>query len=269
MKCVMFCHASSCLAISPQVLDDMCQHGYKMPDLTEGMTPAQIRCALVTLANFHAATVALHLKEGKTLTEEFPYLLSVDQAVESFNCLVERGLPLLLKFLESRKDQAEVREGLTRYSGPRAAQVLREVLSPSDKLNTLVHCDFWCNNLLMKEDDSTLRCCVIDWQMVMYSRPAIDVAFLMTTSLCPAERQKHGQDLLSGYWDAFTARLSKFGIEDGAVKYTKEDLEGDYKSAQAMAALVVVGSVDIALGTPAREERVLNLLSDLMKQGVL
>lgn len=247
----------------------MCQHGYKVPELTEGMTPVQTRSALVTLANFHAATVALQLKEGKTLTEEFPYLLSVDQAVESFNCLVERGLPLLLKFLESRKDEAEVREGLTRYSGPRAAQVLREVLAPSDKLNTLVHCDFWCNNLLFKEEDTSTRCCVIDWQMVMYSRPAIDVALLITTSLCPDERRKHGSDLLSAYWDSFTARLAKFGIEGEAIKYTKEDLESDYKAAQAMAALVVVGSVDIALGTPAREERVLNLLSDLMKQGVL
>ncbi|XP_050687158.1 uncharacterized protein LOC126993077 isoform X2 [Eriocheir sinensis] len=251
------------------VLDDMCQHGYKVPELTEGMSPAQTRSALVMLANFHAATVALQLKEGKTLTEEFPYLLSMDQAVESFNCLVERGLPLLLKFLESRKDQAEVREGLTRYSGPRAAQVLREVLAPSDKLNTLVHCDFWCNNLLFKEDDSNTRCCIIDWQMVMFSRPAIDVAFLITTSLCPDERRKHGRDLLSTYWDSFMARLSKFGIEDKAIKYTKEDLEADYKSAQAMAALVVVGSVDIALGTPAREDRALNLLADLMKEGVL
>lgn len=252
------------------VLDDMCQHGYKVPELTDGMTSAQTRAALVTVANFHAATVALQHKEGKNLQEEFPYLLSVDQSVESFNCLVERGLPLLLKFLESRKDQAQVREGLTRYSGPRAAQVLREVLAPSDKLNTLVHCDFWCNNLLFKEvEDAAARCCIIDWQMVMYGRPAIDVALLLTTSLEPAERRKHGSELLAAYWDAFMARLSKFGIESKALKYTKQDLEADFRAAQAMAALVVVGSVDIALGTPGREERVLNLLADLLEQGVL
>lgn len=249
------------------VLADMCQRGYKMQDLTEGLTLSQVQSALTTVANVHAASFALQVE--KPLQERFPYLLSMEQAVESFNCLVDRGLPLLLKFLVSRKDRAEVREGLRKYSGRRTVDVLRGILTPSDKLNTLVHCDFWCNNLLFKKEGDATCCCVIDWQTVMYGRPAIDVAMLLCTSLEASQRRKHEKELLSYYWDAFTSRLSKFAIEKDAITYTEDDLKEDFKAAQAMSGLVVVGSVDIALGNTAREERVLDLLSDLMNAGVL
>ncbi|XP_064092321.1 uncharacterized protein LOC135205512 [Macrobrachium nipponense] len=251
------------------VLADMCQRGYKVQDLTQGLTVSQAKAALVAIANVHAAALTLQIKEKQPLPQKYPYLLSTDQAVESFNCLIDRGLPLLLKFLESRKDRAAVREGLQKYSGKDSTEILRSVLATSDKLNTLVHCDFWCNNLLFKQEDDTPRCCIIDWQMVMYGRPAIDVAMLISTSLEPAERRKHAPALISDYWDAFMARLGQFGVEKDAVKYTKEDLDEDYKAALAMSALVVVGSVDIALGSAGREERVLNLLADLMNEGIL
>ncbi|XP_071515209.1 uncharacterized protein [Panulirus ornatus] len=251
------------------VLADMCQRGFKVQDLTEGLTVSQAQSALTTLANVHAAAFTLEVKEKKPLQERYPYLLSMEQATESFHCLVDRGLPLLLKFLESRKDRAAVRETLVRYSGERTAEVFRGVLAPSEKLNTLVHCDFWCNNLLFKKEGDDTRCCIIDWQMVTYGRPAIDVAMLICTSLEASERRKHAPQLVSGYWDAFISRLTKFGIEKEAIKFTKEDLEADFKAAQAMSALVVVGSVDIALGNAAREERVLELLTDLMNEGVL
>lgn len=251
------------------VLADMCQRGFKVQDLTEGLTVPQAQAALTTLANVHAAAFTLEVKEKKPLQERYPYLLSMEQATESFHCLVDRGLPLLLKYLESRKDRAAVREALHRYSGERTAEVFRSVLAPSDKLNTLVHCDFWCNNLLFKKEGDATRCCIIDWQMVTYGRPAIDVAMLICTSLEASERRKHAPELVSDYWDAFTSRLTKFGIEKEAIKLTKEDLVADFKAAQAMSALVVVGSVDIALGNAAREERVLELLTDLMNEGVL
>ncbi|KAK4305624.1 hypothetical protein Pmani_022490, partial [Petrolisthes manimaculis] len=251
------------------VLSDMCQRGYRVQDLTQGLTPDQARAALTSLASFHAAAVALQVKEGKSLLERFPYLMSTTQAVDSFRCLVERGLPLLNKFLESRKDQSGVRERLARYAGPRTVEVLQSVLTPSDKLNTLVHCDFWCNNLLFREAEDKTNCCIIDWQMVMHGRPAIDVALLVSTSLGSVERRKHGKELLETYWAALCSRLRKYGLENELAKYTREDLERDYKSGLAMSALVVVGSVDIALGSPAREERVIALLSDLMKEGVI
>ncbi|KAK7081287.1 hypothetical protein SK128_006247 [Halocaridina rubra] len=251
------------------VLADMCQRGYKVQELTQGLTIPQAKAALIAIANVHAAALTLQIKENKPLQQRYPYLLSMDQAIESFSCLIDRGLPLLSKFLASKKDRASVREGLQKYSGKVAADVLRGVLTPSEKVNTLVHCDFWCNNLLFKEEEETTRCCIIDWQMVMYGRPAIDVALLISTSLEPSERRKHGPSLVSDYWDAFMSRLTKFGVEKDAVKYTKDDLEEDFKAAQAMAGLVVVGSVDIALGSTEREERVLQLLEDLMSEGIL
>ncbi|XP_063597497.1 uncharacterized protein LOC134774113 [Penaeus indicus] len=252
------------------VLEDMCQHGYQVEDLTKGLSQDQIKAAITALANVHAAAVALEVKEKKPLKERYPYLLSMEQAVESFTCLVDRGLPLLLKFLESRKDYAAVREGLQKYQGQKmAADVFRKVLTPSERINTLVHCDYWCNNLLFKNGEERTDCCIIDWQMVTYGRPAIDLAFLISTSLETGERRKHCPELLSHYWQAFTSRLSKYDIKQESHKYSREDLEADFKAAQTMAGLVVVGSVDIALGFPAREERVLELLADLLKGGIL
>ncbi|XP_076054666.1 uncharacterized protein LOC143033287 [Oratosquilla oratoria] len=251
------------------VLSDLKVEGYAILDLTKGLSQKQAELALGQLAKIHAASYAMQVKENIKLEDKFPYLMTVDQAVTSFQSLVDRGLPLLLRFLENKTEHKAVLDVLHRYTGQRASEVFRKVLTPSDKLNVLVHNDFWCNNLLFGKEEEEETCRIIDWQMIMMGRPSIDLALLLCTSVPPKVRRDHASTILSSYWEAFLARIRLYGIEEKTLKYTLENLKEDYESAQAMAAMVIVGSVDIALGVQAREERVLELVADLASSSIL
>lgn len=254
---------------STLVLENMCPRGYKVEDFNKGLSYCQTKSALVAIANFHAASFALEVKEGKPLQERFPFLYSVEQAVNCFAYLVERLLPTTLGFFESRKDRQEVRDGLQRFlKGKDIKLALREALTPSGKLNTLLHYDFWCNNLLVRSEGDATDSCIVDWQMLAYGRPALDVSLMIWSSLTPSVRRQYGQVLRRDYWEALTARLAKFGIDLGTLGYGREDFDADFRAADLVSGLIMLGSTDIAAGFPDREERHVEIIADLVREGI-
>ena len=251
------------------VLADLRNEGYSLQKLTDGLTKDQVEVALECLSEFHAVSYSMQVKEKLDLKERFPYLLSLEQAVESFQRLVDRGLPLLLKFIQNKSDCSKIRDCLQSYSGSKATETFHKILSPSSKLNTLIHCDFWCNNLMFSKSGNKSLCKIVDWQMIMYGSPAVDLAMILSTSLKTDVRRNEQKEIISTYWKAFTNRVRQLGIKEEELKYSLEELNEDVHQSQAYAALLVVGSVDIALGDPAREERVLSLLNDLIDSNIL
>ena len=259
-------------AESVLVLEDLSSKGFKIEALTRGLSLPQAASALRALAKIHAASVVYQSKEKVDMRKKFPYLLSPEQALASFQSLVNRGLPLLVKFLQNKSEHKLVRDKLQEYQSENmVSNVIKKSFESSNKLNTLVHCDFWVNNLLFCGTDDDPLCCIIDWQLVTYGKPAIDLALLLTTSLNTDVRRDSRKTLITTYWTEFKSHLAEMGRgDDQLVKdYELADLEVDLKSAEAMAALVMVGSVDLALGVPEREERVLSILRDYFQDKIL
>ncbi|XP_042875905.1 uncharacterized protein LOC122255701 isoform X2 [Penaeus japonicus] len=254
---------------STLVLENMCPRGYRVEDFNKGLSYGQAKSAVVAIARFHAASFALETKDGASLQERFPFLYSVERAVSCFAYLVERLLPTTLGFFESRQDRQEAREGLQRFlKGKDIRLALREALTPSGKLNTLLHYDFWCNNLLVKSEGDATRSCIIDWQMLAYGPPALDVSLMIWSSLTPSVRRQYGQALRSDYWGAFTSRLAKFDVDLEALGYGRDDLDADFRAADLVSGLIMLGSTDIASGSPDREERHVEIIADLVKEGI-
>ncbi|KAF2366413.1 Protein of unknown function DUF227 [Trinorchestia longiramus] len=251
------------------VLEDLTSKGFYTESLSKGLTMAQGIAAVRALAKIHAASLLYSAKHNVDIRQKFPYLLSAAQASASFHSLVERGLPLLIKFLQRKSEHKTIRHMLQAYQeGSRMSDVIRKAFQPSAKLNTMVHCDFWANNLLFAGEDQIL-CCLIDFQLVTYGSPAIDLALLLSTSFTPDVRRDSRQTLLSVYWSDFSTLVRERGGSGLIKDCTLADLEEDMKTAEAMSALVMVGSVDLALGVPEREERVLCILRDYFEAKIL
>lgn len=257
-------------AESVLVLEDMTSKGFTPEALTRGLSVTQASSAIRAIAKIHAASVVYTVKRNVNMREKFPYLLTPEQALASFHSLVKRGLPLLIKFLQNKPEHKAIREKLQDYQDEeKISAVIQRAFKPSNKVNTLVHCDFWVNNLLFGGQDEETMCCVIDWQLVTYGSPSIDLALLLTTSLTPDVRRDSRQALLSTYWTQFKSHLTDFGC-DGSVKdYGMTELDEDVRKSEAMAGLVMVGSVDLALGVPEREDRVLSILKDYFEDSIL
>lgn len=153
---------------------------------------------------------------------------------------------------------------------PRTKEVIANLLAPEDPLSLITHTDFWCNNLLFKSNDDSCECAILDWQMVTYSRPTNDVALLLVSSLPTELRRRHTAALLDHYWDSLTKTSAALGLDVSAeLNYTRFDLDRDYRRSQLLALLLCIGSVDVALGDPMTEQRLIDVLEDLHNDGVL
>ena len=85
---------------------------------------------------------------------------------------------------------------------------------------TVQHGDFRTDNLLFDGRGGDVPLATVDWQMVTIGSAALDVAYLLTTSLETEHRRAHERELLDGYHD----RLCSLGVTG----YRRESLAEDY-----------------------------------------
>ncbi|CAH0552563.1 unnamed protein product [Brassicogethes aeneus] len=251
------------------VLENIKPNGFVGADFSRGLTLKQTTAAVDAIAQLHALSLSLKMKEGKSLSERYPFLFQTTRASDSYQQLVERGLPQLSQFLERRPGLENVLTALNDLR-PHTKDIIENLLSPEEPMALITHTDFWCNNLMFKEDENSCVCSILDWQMVTYSRPTNDLALLLISSV-PAElRRIHTEKLLDGYWESLTTICRKMSLDvEGELGYTRKKLSEDYQRSQLLALLLCIGSVDLALGNEQMEERLLELLQDLHKDGLL
>ncbi|XP_012284071.1 uncharacterized protein LOC105701696 [Orussus abietinus] len=252
------------------VLENLRPRGFEGAEFSRGLTLRQAEAALSAVACLHALSLALKVKEGQALSERYPFLFQTARATDSYQQLVERGLPQLARFLERRPGLEAVLEALLALR-PRTKEIIAALLAPEDPLALITHTDFWCNNLLFKDaEDGSCKCAILDWQMVTYSRPTNDVALLLVSSVPTELRRRHTPALLDKYWDVLTTTCRSLGLDVPVdLGYTREDLDRDYRRSQLLALLLCIGSVDVALGDPLTEQRLIDVLEDLHNDGIL
>lgn len=249
------------------VLQDLRDSDFCNIKFRKGMSYDQTKVALEAIARIHAHSLAMKVVEGQSLSERYPFLFQTAKATDSYQQLVERGLPQLAKFLKNTGLETILDALLVLR--PRTKHIISALLAPEGPLTLITHTDFWCNNLLFKDGPEGLECCILDWQMVTYSRPTNDIALLIVSSLPTELRQKHTETFLDIYWNTLTSTCSRLGVDiPKDLGYTREDLSKDYRRSQLLALLLCIGSVDVALGDPDTEQRLIDVLKDLHSEGV-
>lgn len=284
------------------VLENLGPKGFEGAEFSRGLTLKQTEAALNAVARIHALSLTLKVKEDKPLSVRYPFLFQTARATDSYqqlgkclisssccsfyfyffffnvqilSSLVERGLPQLAQFLERRPGLEAVLEALLTLR-PRTKELIANLLSPDNSpLALITHTDFWSNNLLFRNnnddvDGNNCECAILDWQMVTYSRPTNDVALLLVSSVPSELRRRHTNSLLDTYWDTLIKTCAGLGLDvTGQLNYTRTDLDRDYRSSQLLALLLCIGSVDVAMGDPLTEQRLIDVLEDLHNDGVL
>lgn len=243
------------------ILEDLKSHDYHSPDFSKGLTLAQATLALEAIAKMHALSLAMKMSTKRSLNELYPFLFQTDKATDSYQMLLDRGLPQLAAFLDKKSNMSDIMKSIQNI-GQEMKNVISALLSPKGPIALLTHTDFWCNNLLFRGDNK--HCIILDWQMVTYSRPTNDVALLILSSLSGDLRRQNTDTLLDKYWRAFTSFSTKLNVDvEGTLGYSRADLQEDYRKSQLLAILLCIGSVDVALGNADAEQRLMDVLRDL------
>lgn len=106
-----------------------------------------------------------------------------------------------------------------------AASRLRPVLEQMfyEPPLTVIHNDYQADNLLFGADDTMAPLVVIDWQLPVRGRGPIDLAYLLSGSMTPADRRGHEISLLKRY----TAALAHNSVQG----YDLDRCLDDYRAA--------------------------------------
>lgn len=162
--------------------------------------------------------------------QTFQFLFQTTRATESYQQLVEQGMPQLTKFLEGKPGYENELKALNKIRA-RTKELIETLLQPIEPMGLITHTDFWCNNLLFRaEGDGTDSCIILDWQMVTYSRPTNDLALLLISSIPSNIRRQHGTRLLDLYYNLLKSSCLKLDIDvEADLGYSRNKMELEYR----------------------------------------
>lgn len=88
-----------------------------------------------------------------------------------------------------------------------------ELVNRETTLGTLCHGDCWTNNFLYKYDGNNdiLETCLVDFQLIRYGSPALDVSNLIFCCTDKSLRQNHMKTFLEAYYNELLKSLQSLG----------------------------------------------------------
>ncbi|MFW0795488.1 phosphotransferase [Gordonia sp. CPCC 205515] len=102
----------------------------------------------------------------------------------------------------------------------------------------LIHGDLRIDNVLFGADGAVT---VIDWQTITPGNPLRDIAFLLASSLNPADRRTHERDIVGAYHTAL--------LDHGVTDYSFDDCWRDYLDSLIQSPLIIVFGCGAAIPT--------------------
>ncbi|XP_076239248.1 uncharacterized protein LOC143182242 isoform X2 [Calliopsis andreniformis] len=207
----------SCKNPAILIMENLTTKGFIMKDRLKGMSLEHCRLVIERIAMYHAGSVAI-FEENLGMIEWFK-----DGGVLSSTCpksylkLTEVSLLRIGKEIQTWADKecAESGKKLIKLADTVQERCLNVYKYDSDELCVLNHGDCWINNIMFRENEKgepiDLR--LVDYQMAVYSSPAIDLLYFL--NICPEFAMKYDRDdyFLEVYLSTLNKTMTKIGCK--------------------------------------------------------
>jgi hypothetical protein len=189
----------------------------KQGDQIAGASVDVIASAVRNLAGLHGP------RWCDTSLHDYPWMQPSNPGAHRFTAnLVAGALPGLAERLGDRLSTEDLGT-LTDAAG-----VLAHFLDSQPRFG-LIHGDYRLDNLMIGPGADVSA---IDWQTLSVGLPARDLAYLLATSLTPAQRKEAEPGLVSSYCEAL--------VGHGVAGYTAQDCLDDYRLGMLQCPLIIV-----------------------------
>lgn len=205
------------------VLEDLRESGYQMWDKLETLDYAHARLVISELGRFHAMSFALRDQRPTEFAE-----LKLRKADFMLNMLEsEMGANTWKNMYFMASDTLEPNETELRDKMRLLAETFVDRLrqccqtDASEPFGVLCHGDFWNNNMMYRYEEGSripAEVCLIDWQLVQFCSPAMDMTHFLFTSTEKSLRDEHYTDMLGTYCDCLADALQATGSDPNAFK---------------------------------------------------
>jgi hypothetical protein len=141
--------------VSALVLDDLKEQGFKMADRTVGLDMQHCLLVMKVLAQSHAASAVLHLKDPE-IFKPFSESFYCERQRTSIETIFQNTLKSLAKEVEMWplfKDRFACK--LHRVADKIADLLIKLLERDDDDFNVFVHVDLWTNNMMFRYSEDT------------------------------------------------------------------------------------------------------------------
>ncbi|XP_012225519.1 uncharacterized protein [Linepithema humile] len=192
------------------ILENLKDHDYTTQDRILGLDKVHMDFAIEHLAKLHAITIGLKLKKPEFFEKAvLPALeYTVDESAK--DCVVS----MIKKAHDDYKDIKEAEPYLDRIEKT-IEHGLRTIVKPEEPWATMVHNDFWVNNMLFKYDESgkLINMKIVDFQLTVYDYGVNDLIFFLISSCQKEVLDSHLDDMIDLYYDSFIECLKSLDVD--------------------------------------------------------
>uniref|UniRef100_A0A1B6MNW4 CHK kinase-like domain-containing protein n=1 Tax=Graphocephala atropunctata TaxID=36148 RepID=A0A1B6MNW4_9HEMI len=211
------------------VLEDLKDKGFVMGDKVKRLDFEHCRSYISAITTLHAVSFAVH-REDPALIESFKKekVFSNDMpASATFKMMSTAALRCLAEYTETsetfKKHSKVIRKIL-----PNFWDMVVEAVKSVGELKTLNHADSWTNNFMFRynEDGSIAEIKLLDFQMVRYASPVIDLVYFIWSSVSDDVRRHRLDELYHLYVDQLNTNLKRAGCKENvSYELVKKEVE--------------------------------------------
>ncbi|VEN58305.1 unnamed protein product [Callosobruchus maculatus] len=218
------------------IFDDSSVNGYSSWDYQVPAPYSLLATTIKLLAKLHASSIIfeekLSNKLGRTvrLDEEYPAYVREAAFVskEEYREVEQCNKRSIYGYLLSKFPAIPKRINIDnlREKVKVAYDRIFDIVKKSENIrNVLSHGDLWGGNIMYKEDKTTEVCSayLIDFQLIRYCPPSLDLMFLLYTNTDRVRRVKHLTELIRLYYKELDHILGSYDIDLGNI-FTFDEL---------------------------------------------
>lgn len=192
------------------VLENLKYANYTTQDRILGLDKTHMDFAINHLARLHAITICLKLKKPELFEKVIRPTLEYSANEAALNGILD----MVQKAFEDYKNIREAQSYLGRIEKT-IEYGQRATVTPEEPWTTLVHHDFWVNNMLFKYDESgrPISMKIVDFQLTVYDYGVNDLIFFIISSSRKDVLDDHLDDMIDLYYDSFVECLGSLGAD--------------------------------------------------------
>ncbi|XP_028155493.1 uncharacterized protein LOC114349347 isoform X3 [Diabrotica virgifera virgifera] len=221
-KAVAKCHATfSDEDVDIIFLDNLYQQGYILHDRHISMNMNHLKLLMKTYAKFHAISLSLKEQQNesflKILENDLITKKTVDFGMSDFfnACVVKVSKHL------REGNRLDLSTKFDKLMEKGISEIISDIIvKENPELSVMVHCDCHNNNFMFKYKDNNrenlLDMAIVDWQIVRYHSPVIDLAYILY-SIASKPEINESTALLKYYHEELTTFFTELGNDANSV----------------------------------------------------
>uniref|UniRef100_A0A1A9VLX7 CHK domain-containing protein n=1 Tax=Glossina austeni TaxID=7395 RepID=A0A1A9VLX7_GLOAU len=251
-------------------MDDLQPQGFYLFDRFAPLTYDHVTILMRIYGKLHATSLVIKDENPELLSElqKMQDIFVQQKDYEPLNNYFESLKVNVLECIDKQREH-DYWSKLNEYLN--SATIFELMLSildskSSEPYSVICHGDCWINNIMYKyENDRIKDACLIDWQIMRYASPVIDLMYFLMCCTTGEFRQKYFQNMIDIYHKSATDHIKRLGA-DADKLYSRIGLDKELRGKGAIGLLFATFVLPI-LTTRSEDVPDLEILSEKVAAG--